>query len=145
MEAGIAERAPGGLFAGDEEAVDYNQEPHASGVGDREVDDDFDRVVGLEDVERRRALAGERFGGVAASELAKNLPDLVRKIADFRRHGDDVQARWTHWPSSHTFDSPLTRSLGADLRRTGAAGGPAGRRAARRRAQSIRRTARRDR
>ena len=36
------------------------QEPHARGVGAGQIDDDFDCVVGLENVERRCALAGER-------------------------------------------------------------------------------------
>src|SRR4051812_44350791 len=93
MKAGFTARPPRRLFAGDQHAVPLADDPDGRGVDPGQIDGDLERVVGLVDVERRRALAREGFGAEGASELEKDLPGFLGKIADFGRKCDGVYAR----------------------------------------------------
>ena len=61
-------------------------------VDARQIDGDLDRVVGLVDVDRRRAFAGERLAAERAAELEEDAADLVGELTDFRRERDGVDA-----------------------------------------------------
>src|SRR3954467_10306466 len=84
MKAGLAPRPARRFFTGDQHRIALADDAHGRRIDAREIDGDLERVVGLVDVQRRRALAGERLRGERASELEKDLPRLSREVPDFR-------------------------------------------------------------
>src|SRR3954469_16766284 len=59
VKARLAPRPPRRFFTGDQHRIAFADDAHGGGIDAREIDGDLERVVGLLDVERRRALAGE--------------------------------------------------------------------------------------
>ena len=92
MKSGVASAAPRGLFADDQDCIALHQDANGGRFDAREIDGEFDALVGLEHVERRRALASQRLGPEGPSQLEEDLPDLVREVANFRRNHDGVHS-----------------------------------------------------
>ncbi len=95
MEARFTPRAARRLFAGDEHAVALADDADRGGIDAGQVHGDLEGIVCFVDVERRRALAGERFGPERAPQLEEDLPDLRGELVDLGRQGDGVNSR-TH-------------------------------------------------
>ena len=82
VKAGVAARRAARAFSPTiEQRVALDDDADGGRVDAREIDGDLDGVVGLEDVERRRAFAGERRRADGAAELEEGLPDLVGEVA----------------------------------------------------------------
>ena len=81
MKARFAVAAACGLLAGHQHGIALHHHANRRGDYSRQVDGDFHRFVGLEDVDRRRTLARERLCAKNAAELEKHTTDFVRKVA----------------------------------------------------------------
>jgi hypothetical protein len=102
MEARFPPRSAGGFLAGDQHRVPFADDPHGSGIDAGQIDGDFEGVVGLVYVQRRRTLSRGGLGPERAAELSKDLPRLGGKISDFQGE-PGVMPAWTHEQWSHDF------------------------------------------
>jgi len=83
---------PGRLFTSDQHGRPAHEDADGGGIGAREVDGNFDGAVGLEDVDRRRALAGQRLEPERPAQLDEDLADIVGELADLGREHHGVNS-----------------------------------------------------
>ena len=94
VKARVAAPAARRLFAGDQHGRALDDDAKRRPVDARQVDGNLQRDVGLVDVDRGRALAGQGVEAVAAAELREDLPHLIREFTErFRRQDDGLNAR----------------------------------------------------
>src|SRR5471032_1648837 len=90
MKARLGPRPARGLLAGNQQAVAFGDHADGGRIDAGEVHGDLESVIRFVDVERRRALAGQRLRAEDAAELQKDLADVCGKIADLGGEGDGV-------------------------------------------------------
>src|SRR5438128_1909641 len=85
------------LFAGHDQHVASEENPNRLGRDAADVDDDLDSLVGLDDVERRVALAGPgtMLPRKARRKIVEQAPDVIGELGRLAG-GNEGELR--HWP-----------------------------------------------
>src|SRR5688572_11211860 len=88
--AGAGRRRTWRFLPGNHEGVAAKQDANALRGNACEVHDDFDAVLGLDDIERRMALAGidAMFGRQRRVEVGEELPEVAGEVARLSRGND---------------------------------------------------------